>query len=413
LNELVVAEQAKEESSRQRAEKLDEENRRLREENTAHARQAASRDLQFDPQPGLLAANEELSQKNAELGSQVKALQEELERVEASKSELEQANSLLKSQESTSGDSQESAALTAAYKQIQKLNTEMTHIYAELTMLRTERQQAEAGADAEANRSAEAQRVEAEERQTAQIGDLVADIRHLQLDLEYHQQKLDQMIAEKQHMMVDMKKSQEELAEANQQLEEKEQQLKHLKVDLERAQKDKTSSKVQDSKGDEAVAALRAEAAAKDSALIVSHYELQKERLLRERLEQKNLKLVERMQKLMMVVETMRREHVGLERALQGQESRCEEQDKKLREMRKKQKEQKAQLGKSNGGQGKTPRGGKTSQDTSLPDLSHSDGAGAYPSMGMSQRSIDSAGGRTPRGPRVPPSPYGSRRAEL
>jgi hypothetical protein len=53
-----------------------------------------------------------------------------------------------------------------------------------------------------------------------------------------------------------------------------------------------------------AINALRGEVAAKDSALIVSHYELHKERHLRDRLEQKNLKLMDRLQKLMMVVET-------------------------------------------------------------------------------------------------------------
>merc|ERR1719221_2154117 len=77
--------------------------------------------------------------------------------------------------------------------------------------------------------------------------------------------------------------------------------------------------------------ALRTEAAAKDSALIVSHYELHKEKLMRDRLEQKNIKLMERMQKLMMVVETMRKESVSLERALGNKERVCEEKELQLR----------------------------------------------------------------------------------
>merc|ERR1719178_444344 len=85
--------------------------------------------------------------------------------------------------------------------------------------------------------------------------------------------------------------------------------------------------------GDGTLAALRGEAAAKDSALIVSHYELHKEKLLRDRLEQKNLKLMERMQKLMMVVESMRKENVMLERHLLGKERVCEEKDRQLRDM--------------------------------------------------------------------------------
>merc|ERR1712054_257755 len=87
------------------------------------------------------------------------------------------------------------------------------------------------------------------------------------------------------------------------------------------------------------LAALRAEAAAKDSALIVSHYELHKEKLLRDRLEQKNLKLMERMQKLMMVVETMRKENVTLERNLVNREQTCETKEAQLRQVTQKAKQ--------------------------------------------------------------------------
>merc|ERR1719262_1712275 len=131
------------------------------------------------------------------------------------------------------------------------------------------------------------------------------------------------MIEEKQQMMRELKKSQGELEDAKRQVQEKEQTLKHREVDLKQLKDEMRSPRagqIGEMEGDGTLAALRAEAAAKDSALIVSHYELHKEKLLRDRLEQKNLKLMERMQKLMMVVETMRRENIGLERSLQGHE---------------------------------------------------------------------------------------------
>merc|ERR1719218_180359 len=90
---------------------------------------------------------------------------------------------------------------------------------------------------------------------------------------------------------------------------------------------------------EDVVGTLRAEAAAKDSALIVSHYELHKEKLLRDRLEQKNLKLMDRMQKLMMVVETMRKENITLERNLVAREQTCETKDQQLRQVTQKAKQ--------------------------------------------------------------------------
>merc|ERR1712146_320469 len=70
--------------------------------------------------------------------------------------------------------------------------------------------------------------------------------------------------------------------------------------------------------------------AAKDSALIVSHYELHKEKLMRDRLEQKNLKLMDRLQKLMMVVETQRREQENTENQLADASRICEDKDRQL-----------------------------------------------------------------------------------
>merc|ERR1719327_1231424 len=143
------------------------------------------------------------------------------------------------------------------------------------------------------------------------------------------------MIEEKQQMMRDLKKSQGELEEAKRQVEERDQMLKHREVDLRQLKeemKSPRSGQVGEFEGDGTLAALRAEAAAKDSALIVSHYELHKEKLLRDRLEQKNTKLMERMQKLMMVVETMRRENISLEKLLSAKDRANDAKEVQLRQ---------------------------------------------------------------------------------
>merc|ERR1719487_725567 len=161
--------------------------------------------------------------------------------------------------------------------------------------------------------------------------------------------------------------------------------------------------------GDGTLAALRAEAAAKDSALIVSHYELHKEKLLRDRLEQNNLKLMERMQKLMMVVETMRKENVTLERNLVAREQNCETKEQQLRQVTQKAKQlQKIAKAAKAGQKG----GSKTVFEMASPNSQQN-----LPPLDRSQRSIDSGGRRSgastprsnPRTPRQPgpPSPYG------
>merc|ERR1712113_452176 len=114
--------------------------------------------------------------------------------------------------------------------------------------------------------------------------------------------------------------------------------LKHREVDLAHLKQEMKSPRMQSSGSDNdgsMLVALRTEAAAKDSALIVSHYELHKEKLMRDRLEQKNLKLLERMQKLMMVVETMRKENITLERTLTAKDQQCEESTQKVRHLQK------------------------------------------------------------------------------
>lgn len=278
-----------------------------------------------------------------------------------------------------------------------------------------QRLRAEQGGDGQSEEQAAAA-VDAQ-KQSQQIANLVADIRHLQLDLEYHQQKLDQTSEEKQKLAKDMKKCQAELLEARQQVEEKDQMLRHREVDLAHLKKELKSPRPGGAGGRDigpgdsnegVLAALRTEAAAKDSALIVSHYELHKEKLMRERLEQKNLKLMERMQKLMMVVETMRKENVTLEHSLSTKERVCEEKDAQLRQVTQKAR-QLHRLAKVSKSSARTGAGQASVLELEAPLRE------GLPPLDRSQRSIDSAGGRrsgmstprTPRTPRAPASPYG------
>jgi chromosome segregation ATPase len=250
------------------------------------------------------------------------------------------------------------------------------------------------------------------QKQGQQIADLVSDIRHLQLDLEYHQQKLDQMIEEKQQMLKDEKKMKMELAEAKKQVEEREQLIRHRDVDIQSLRDEAARWGGAGASGGGAgggfsgadaeatVSALRSEAAAKDSALIVSHYELHKEKLMRDRLEQKNLKLMDRMQKLMMVVETMRKDNVALERNLTSKERAFEEKDLQLRQVSQKSKQWQKQARSAQGRQ----------KPVSL-ELEATPSQG-LPLLGASQdalRSGRSTPTRTPRGGAPPQSPYGSR----
>eukprot|EP00933_Yihiella_yeosuensis_P052492 TRINITY_DN50583_c0_g1_i1.p1 TRINITY_DN50583_c0_g1~~TRINITY_DN50583_c0_g1_i1.p1 ORF type:complete len:526 (+),score=141.43 TRINITY_DN50583_c0_g1_i1:68-1645(+) len=244
---------------------------------------------------------------------------------------------------------EESPMLSAAYQQISLLNTQLAHLYTELTIarteaasLRSERDQhsmedgslaVHAGASGSisgADAAAESQ------KQAQQIADLVSDIRHLQLDLEYHQQKVDQLLEDKQESMKDLKRQKAEIEQAKKDMDEKEQLLKHQEVDLQHYRQLEEAGHFGgigniSASDDGMLDALRSEAAAKDSALIVSHYELHKEKLLRDRLEQKNMKLMERMQKLMMVVETMRKDNINLERTLASRERLCEDKETQLR----------------------------------------------------------------------------------
>jgi len=316
------------------SEELREEVKKLNEQ--LEEARGPSRSRDNDSDVGKLRA------KVSELETEVSGLQHELS--------IRQASTVVPGDGeqmsfSAAASAEENSLLGAAYQQISVLNTQLAHLYTELTMARTEaasikaeKEQLEAevdgGGSAEKLAAAEAATAAAQtenQRQAGQIADLVSDIRHLQLDLEYHQQKVDQLLEEKQMMMKDMKSLQQEVAEARQHLEEKDQLLKHQEVDLMHYRQMEQQSPRAKESDDGIIDALRTEAAAKDSALIVSHYELHKEKLMRDRLEQKNLKLMERMQKLMMVVETMRKDNVNLERTLASKDRMYEEKDAQLR----------------------------------------------------------------------------------
>jgi len=304
------------------------------------------------------SANEALATKYQEVVASNAALQGELkatkEELDTAREQAEAARAL--QSQIPEGDQQ--AALHLANQQVAQFNTQMAHLYAQLTLARTELEQYKAGAEPGSVGAGPSQADV--DKQNSQIADLVSDIRHLQLDLEYHQQKLDQLIDEKQAMMQAMNAAKQELVTAKQQLEEKDQLLRHKDIDLARiSQEQSVVGPSKEQKLEEQLTATRTEVAAKDSALIVSHYELHKEKLMRDRLEQKNLKLMERLQKLMMVVETQRKENSTLERKLFTHEQMVEDKDRQLKEVTHKAKQlQRVFKAKAS----KTPRGGDVKQ---------------------------------------------------
>lgn len=362
-----------------------------------HARQLEERDQK-------LREREKVTTNNQQLQDQLAASQAELAATQAELA-MRKDISTQPTVELTADSSEEKSLLAAAYQQISVLNTQLAHLYTELTVARTEVQNLRSQQNTPSQQRSQSESAAEVQKQSQQIADLVSDIRHLQLDLEYHQQKLDQMIEEKQQMMREMKKVQGEIEEKNRQIEERDQMLKHREVDLQTMQAMKSprgGTSTAGSEVDGTISALRAEAAAKDSALIVSHYELHKEKLLRDRLEQKNLKLMERMQKLMMVVETMRKENVTLERNLVSREQACDSKEQQLRHVTQKAKQLQKVVKAGKGGQ----KSSKTILDLGSPQQQ------ALPPLERSQRSVDSRSGMsTPRTPRErdPASPYGTR----
>jgi chromosome segregation ATPase len=334
-----LADQKKEKDS------LSSSQKQLLTEHTATKEELERMKEQMAAAGGGESLNQEIAAENAALKGELKATKEELE---AARKQAEDARAL--QSQIPEGDQQ--AALQLANQQVAQFNTQMAHLYAQLTLARTELEQYKAGTEPASAGPSQAD----VDKQNSQIADLVSDIRHLQLDLEYHQQKLDQLIDEKQAMMQAMNAAKQELTTAKQQIEEKDQLLRHKEIDLARmSQEQSTAGPSKEVKLEEQLMATRSEVAAKDSALIVSHYELHKEKLMRDRLEQKNLKLMDRLQKLMMVVETQRKENSTLERKLFTHEQMVEDKDKQLKEVTHKAKQlQRVFKAKA----GKTPRGG-------------------------------------------------------
>mmetsp|Transcript_87118 Transcript_87118/g.198852 ORF Transcript_87118/g.198852 Transcript_87118/m.198852 type:complete len:350 (-) Transcript_87118:167-1216(-) len=155
------------------------------------------------------------------------------------------------------------------------------------------------------------------ELKQGEVGDLLADVRHLQVDLEYHQTKLDSVLEEKSLMLGELSRLQQEILEARRLVEDKDQALKHQEIDLKTEQSKTRFPQVRGAGLEElqkGLAALREEVKTKDGALLFAHLELHKERKLREKYEEKTNKLSDRMQKLMLIAENQRKEITKLER---------------------------------------------------------------------------------------------------
>merc|ERR1712224_97529 len=138
----------------------------------------------------------------------------------------------------------------------------------------------------------------------AQVPELLQDMRHLQLDLEYHQQKLDQVLEENRQLQAENKQHKEQELLLVQQHDEQQQELRHLEIELSMRGNASTISKPEGDAAKEAE--LRKDVKAKEGLLTMSHYELHKEKLARQRAEQRAAKLRDRLEKLMKVVEHQR-----------------------------------------------------------------------------------------------------------
>lgn len=118
------------------------------------------------------------------------------------------------------------AKLDVAYEQIAMLNTQMAHLYTELTFART------GGYRNDNNGQAEKQKFETDlHKRSEQIGVLVQDIRHLQADLEYHQECMADLRTQKEQESAKSERLQHEKDALQMKLEEAELALKHQAID--------------------------------------------------------------------------------------------------------------------------------------------------------------------------------------
>merc|ERR1719218_221861 len=96
----------------------------------------------------------------------------------------------------------------------------MAHLFTELTFARTELAQRQEQGTAGSS------------QELAQVPELLQDMRHLQLDLEYHQQKLDQVLEENRQLLAENKQHKEQELLLVQQQDEQQQELRHLEIEL-------------------------------------------------------------------------------------------------------------------------------------------------------------------------------------
>jgi len=241
---------------------------------------------------------------------EVSTLRKKLADVEIAHSKLQSEVALtrveLASARAAPKPSEDQAKIAALQQEIGTLNQQMAHLFTELTFARTELAQ-----HAEKNETAS---------ELAQVPELLQDMRHLQLDLEYHQQKLDQVLEENRQLQAENKQHKEQELLLVQQQDEQQQELRHLEIELSMRGQGSTMSKPDGNPAAEAE--LRKDVKAKEGLLTMSHYELHKEKLARQRAEQRAAKLRDRLEKLMKVVEHQR----DAVRQLEGRAISAEEQ---------------------------------------------------------------------------------------
>merc|ERR1719326_1006039 len=193
----------------------------------------------------------------------------------------------------------------------------MAHLFTELTFARTELAQRQE------------QGMAGSSQELAQVPELLQDMRHLQLDLEYHQQKLDQVLEENRHLQAENKQHKEQELLLVQQQDEQQQELRHLEIELSMRGNGSTMSKPEGDPAKEAE--LRKDVKAKEGLLTMSHYELHKEKLARQRAEQRAAKLRDRLEKLMKVVEHQRDAVRQLEGRALSAEAQANDRSSKLK----------------------------------------------------------------------------------
>jgi len=241
-----------------------------------------------------------------------KRLSEEQAKVSKLQSEISVTRVELSNAKTAPPATESQARVVAMQQEIATLNQQMAHLFTELTFARTElaqRQEQGGGSSQE----------------LAQVPELLQDMRHLQLDLEYHQQKLDQVLEENGQLREEVQKRKEEATVLVEKAEEATQRMQHLEIDLARSRAGPGAAPAD--KG----ADLRKELKAKEGLLTTSHYELHKEKLARQRAEQRAGKLRDRLEKLMEVVEQQRDAVRELEARALDAETRAYDGSAKLR----------------------------------------------------------------------------------